>query len=90
MLKAMCIELPCNMVCPKSGKKPIVKVLNTYTVIDQGITLEKPWYELAEQPGFIYGQQLFIPISNLDEKQLLAKRLQQAIADYFNLSINNN
>lgn len=51
---------------------------NTYTVIDQKYT---PWgwlgYELAECIDYLYKSDYFIPLSDIDERELLEQRQEQ-------------
>lgn len=72
-MKVICISTP-----SKGNPKftPIIKEGSVYTVIDSGAETDimEDWYELAEHKGYMYSQKLFIPLSTIDETELIKER----------------
>lgn len=73
-MRVQCILVP--------GKEwdfpPNLEIGKTYTVIDEGEShmtshgLQlRPWYELSEDPGICYAKCLFIPVSDIDEREMI-------------------
>lgn len=73
-MKVMCIEANIK-VRPGENSKPVVIYGGIYTVIDSGAGADQlmpcDWYELLEHAGYVYGQHLFIPLSQISETDMV-------------------
>lgn len=66
-MKVICVDDDIENV--RRCRKSIVVVGRVYTVIDECKDEEGDWYELAEDKGYEYQKQAFIPLSNISETE---------------------
>jgi len=69
-MKVICIDSEAWPDGVENQPSDIIKVGNTYEVIDVKLAFGYVWYELAEDIGFVYWERCFAQISDIDETEM--------------------